>query len=42
MVSHCNTLTTIRNDEVLHVLGFLAGSTMQQIDQCLKAALAIS
>jgi mRNA interferase MazF len=41
-VVNCNTLTTIRQDEVLRVLGSLAGNSMQQIEQCLKAALAIS
>ncbi len=41
-VVNCNTLTTVRQDEVLRVLGFLAGHTMQQIDECLKAALSIA
>jgi mRNA interferase MazF len=41
-VVNCNTITTIRQSEVLRVLGSLPGSTMRQIDQCLKAALAIS
>lgn len=41
-VVNCNTLTTVRQDEVLRMLGSLAGSTMHQIDQCLKAVLAIS
>ena len=41
-VVNCNTLTTIRQDEVLRVLGSLAGSAMQRIDECLKAALAIA
>jgi mRNA interferase MazF len=41
-VVNCNTLTTIRQDEALRVLGSLTGSAMHQIDQCLKAALAIS
>ena len=40
-VVNCNTLTTIRQDEVLRVLGSLAASSMQQINQCLRAALAI-
>jgi mRNA-degrading endonuclease toxin of MazEF toxin-antitoxin module len=40
-VVNCNTLTTVRQDEVLRTLGSLSGSAMQQIDQCLKAALAI-
>ncbi len=40
-VVNCNTLTTVRQDEVLRVLGSLAASTMRQINQCLKAALAI-
>jgi mRNA interferase MazF len=37
----CNTLTTIRQDEVLRVLGSLSPLLMQQIEQCLKTALAI-
>jgi mRNA interferase MazF len=41
-VVNCNTLTTVRQDEVLRVLGSLPSQVMQQIDQCLKAALAIS
>ena len=41
-VVNCNTLTTVRQDEALRVLGSLADSAMDQIDQCLKAALAIS
>ncbi len=41
-VVNCNTLTTIRQDEVLRVLGSLAGSAMQRIDESLKAALAIA
>jgi mRNA interferase MazF len=41
-VVNCNTLTTIRQDEVLRVLGSLAASAMQRIDECLKAALAIA
>jgi mRNA interferase MazF len=41
-VVNCNTLTTIRQDEVLRVLGSPAGSAMQRIDECLKAALAIA
>ena len=41
-VVNCNTLTTFRQDEVLRVLGSLAGGTMQQVDRCLNAALAIA
>jgi mRNA interferase MazF len=40
-VVNCNTLTTVRQDEVLRTLGSLSVSVMQQIDSCLKAALAI-
>jgi mRNA-degrading endonuclease toxin of MazEF toxin-antitoxin module len=40
-VVNCNTLTTIRQDAVLRVLGSLAANSMQQINQCLKSALAI-
>jgi mRNA-degrading endonuclease toxin of MazEF toxin-antitoxin module len=36
-----NTLTTVRQDEMLRVLGALPAALMLQIDQCLKAALAI-
>lgn len=41
-VVNCNTLTTVRQDEILRVLGSLRVGLMQQIDQCLKAALAIA
>ncbi len=40
-VVNCNTLTTVRQDEVLRVLGTLPVSLMQRIDQCLKVVLAI-
>jgi mRNA interferase MazF len=40
-VVNCNTLTTVRQDEVLRVLGSLPAALMQQIDQCLKVALAL-
>ena len=40
-VINCNTLTTVRQDEVLRVLGSLPVQFMQQIDQCLKTALGI-
>ena len=40
-VVNCNTLTTVRQDEVLRTLGSLSATLMQQIDGCLKAALAI-
>lgn len=40
-VVNCNTLTTVRQDDVLRLLGSLSASVMQQIDQCLKAALGI-
>jgi len=41
-VINCNTLTTVRQDEVLRVLGSLSATLMRQIDACLKAALAIA
>jgi mRNA interferase MazF len=41
-VVNCNTLTTVKQDEILRVLGSLSGSVMLQIDQCLKTALAIA
>lgn len=40
-VVNCNTLTTVRQDDVLRTLGSLSASFLQQIDQCLKAALAL-
>jgi len=40
-VVNCNTLTTIRQDDVLRVLGSLSAGSMQQIDLSLKAALGI-
>jgi mRNA interferase MazF len=41
-VVNCNTLTTVRQDEVLRVLGSVPASVMLRIDQCLKVALAIA
>jgi mRNA interferase MazF len=41
-VVNCNALTTIRQDEVLQVLGSLSPSSMQQVSQCLKVALAVT
>lgn len=41
-VVNCNTLTTVRQDEALRVLGSLPTALMAKIDECLKAALAIS
>jgi mRNA interferase MazF len=41
-VVNCNTLTTVRQDEVLRRLGSLPAPLMLRIDQCLKATLAIS
>ena len=41
-VVNCNTLTTVRQDEVLQVLGALPTTEMLKIESCLKAALAIS
>jgi mRNA interferase MazF len=40
-VVNCNTLTTVRQGEILRVLGSFPASTMQQVEQCLKVALAI-
>src|SRR5439155_19798607 len=40
-VVNCNTLTTVRQDDVLRALGSLSASMMTRIDQCLKVALAI-
>lgn len=37
-VVNCNRLTTVRQDDILRVLGSLSASVMQQVDQCLKAA----
>ena len=41
-VINCNTLTTVRQDEVLRVLGSLSATLMGQIDLSLKAALGIA
>jgi mRNA interferase MazF len=41
-VVNCNTLTTVRQDEVLRVLGSLPTSMMLGIDVCLKAALEVA
>ena len=41
-VVNCNTLTTVRQDEVLRVLGSLSPNFMQKIDVCLREALAIT
>lgn len=41
-VVNCNTLTTVRQDAVLRVLGSLSTTVMLCIDQCLRVALAIS
>lgn len=40
-VVNCNTLTTVRQDDILRVLGSLSPTVIQQIDQCLKTALAL-
>lgn len=40
-VVNCNTLTTVRQADILRVLGSLSAAMMQRIDGCLKAALAI-
>lgn len=37
-----NTLTTVRQDEILRVLGHLPPDMMLRLDQCLKAALGIA
>jgi mRNA interferase MazF len=41
-VVNCNTLTTVRQSDILRVLGSLSPSLMQRIDDCLKVALAIT
>lgn len=41
-VVNCNTLTTVRQDDILRVLGSLSAAAMQQVDQCLKASLGIA
>lgn len=40
-VVNCNTLTVVRQEEVLRVLGALPSTLMLRIDDCLKAALSI-
>jgi mRNA interferase MazF len=40
-VVNCNTLTTVRQNEVMQRLGSLLANLMLKIDQCLKATLAI-
>jgi mRNA interferase MazF len=37
----CSNLATIEKDDVGNRLGTLSGMTMQQIDECLKAALEL-
>lgn len=41
-VVNCNSLTTVRQDEIVRVLGSLPVATMLRIDACLKAALEIA
>jgi mRNA interferase MazF len=41
-VINCNTLTTVRQDEVLRVLGSLSAALMMRIDFSLKTALGIA
>jgi len=41
-VINCNTLTTVRQDELLRVMGTLPATFMVQINRCLKAALDVS
>jgi mRNA interferase MazF len=36
-----NTLTTVRQPDILRTLGSLSPGAMQQIDRCLKVALGI-
>ena len=38
----CNNLATIREDRIDRVIGHLPAAVMWQIDDCLKAALALS
>jgi mRNA interferase MazF len=40
-VVNCNTLTTIRQDDILRNLGSLSSALMARVDQCLRTALAI-
>jgi mRNA interferase MazF len=40
-VVNCSNLYTIRQSDVSRVIGRVSDSTMEQIDSCLKAALAI-
>lgn len=41
-VVNCNTLTTVRQDDVLRMLGSLSSAVMQQIEVCLKVALSLT
>jgi mRNA interferase MazF len=41
-VVNCNTLTTVRQHDILRVLGSLSQPLMQRVDQGLKAALGIA
>jgi mRNA-degrading endonuclease toxin of MazEF toxin-antitoxin module len=41
LVVDCSNLITIRQQDVLHVIGKLSRDTMEQIDVCLKAALGL-
>jgi len=40
-VVNCSNLITIRQQDVLHTIGSLSHETMNQVDACLKAALAL-
>jgi mRNA-degrading endonuclease toxin of MazEF toxin-antitoxin module len=40
-VVNCSNLITIRQEDVLHTIGSLSQETMNQVDACLKAALAL-
>ncbi len=40
-VANCSNVFTVKQKHVLHTIGKLSATTMQQIDDCLKTALAI-
>lgn len=40
-VVNCSNITTIPKDDIIRALGALSPIAMQQIDECLKAALEI-
>jgi mRNA-degrading endonuclease toxin of MazEF toxin-antitoxin module len=40
-VVNCSNLVTIRQQDILHIIGRLSRATMDQIDACLKQALGL-